>query len=270
MINTRVGRWTLIERLNCPEGTLWLCRCKCGREKKVWQRNLRSGRSKGCMACAKSVRRKVLVGKHFGEIEVLREAGWGKPAPCGKRPRLVRCRCGYCRREFTAVAGKLKRRKSCGCLLQEAQRSLGARNTTRALHGESHPATAEYKTFCGMLRRCYSGKYPYYTSVRVCKRWRHSYVNFLHDMGRKPSARHTLDRIDNTKNYGPANCRWATIHEQARNRRNNIYLSWSGTKRSLAEWAALHNVPYYLAYSRYRKGWPPYKILTQEIRRRAA
>ena len=49
--------------------------------------------------------------------------------------------------------------------------------------------------------------------------------NFLEDMGEKPKG-YTLDRIDNSGNYEPGNCRWATTREQSFNKRSNriIYI----------------------------------------------
>jgi hypothetical protein len=36
----------------------------------------------------------------------------------------------------------------------------------------------------------------FFRDIKVCDRWRHSYQNFLTDMGRAPSPKHQIDRID--------------------------------------------------------------------------
>jgi hypothetical protein len=75
-----------------------------------------------------------------------------------------------------------------------------------------------------MIGRCENSnveRYPSYggRGIKVCERWRGSFKNFLADMGRKPTPKHSIDRIDVDGNYEPGNCRWATNSEQQRNKR---------------------------------------------------
>ncbi len=97
------------------------------------------------------------------------------------------------------------------------------RSIANKTHGEGWHKTPEYHAWQAMRARCerpsfvafkwYGGR-----GIKVCDRWQ-KYEQFLSDMGRKPTAKHSLDRIDNSGNYEPSNCRWATREEQMRNTR---------------------------------------------------
>lgn len=77
--------------------------------------------------------------------------------------------------------------------------------------------------------------------IKVCKRWS-KFENFYADMGPRPSAKHSIDRIDNDGDYTPDNCRWATQLEQAKNRGNNRYIELKGEVKHLWEWCRQYGV----------------------------
>lgn len=88
-------------------------------------------------------------------------------------------------------------------------------------HGMTHTPT--YKSWISMRQRCnpkHSGKYGSYydKGISVCDRWQKSFVNFLKDMGVRPSIEYTLNRIDNNGDYEPGNCVWSTWTEQNNNK----------------------------------------------------
>ena len=52
----------------------------------------------------------------------------------------------------------------------------------------------------------------------MCDNWINSFENFLSDVGMKPSAKHSLERINNDGHYEPGNVCWALRKQQNANR----------------------------------------------------
>lgn len=171
------------------------------------------------------------------------------------------CECGT---ERTVAAYALRRGKtiSCGCWRNE-QFSIQKRT-----HGKTK--TSEYNIWTKMIFRCHNETCKQWSiyggrGISVCDRWRKSFVDFLEDMGPRPSPRHTIDRINGDGNYEPSNCRWATWIEQENNRRNNRKFSFRGQFVTASEASRMAGgiVPPTLATQRVLcQGWSVEKAVT--------
>ena len=65
-----------------------------------------------------------------------------------------------------------------------------------------------------------------------------SFVRYILDVvGKRPSDKHTLDRIDNDRGYEVGNLRWATPTEQNRNKTTNRHITAFGITMIAIEWA---------------------------------
>lgn len=86
----------------------------------------------------------------------------------------------------------------------------------------------EYYTYRAMLSRCFNKNNPSFShyggnGITVCNEWlgKNGFRNFLHDLGKRPDGKFSLDRIDYRKDYSPENCRWATWIVQGGNKSIN-------------------------------------------------
>lgn len=84
--------------------------------------------------------------------------------------------------------------------------------------------TSEYWAWVSMRQRCNNKNLPTYKlyggrGIKICKEW-DTFEGFFKDMGKKPGAKYSLDRIDVNGDYEPSNCRWATKLQQVLNRRD--------------------------------------------------
>jgi len=88
----------------------------------------------------------------------------------------------------------------------------------------------------------------------MCDAWRDSFEQFLADMGEVPAGM-SIDRIDNNGDYTPANCRWATVKEQANNRRTNRRVTYQGVNYTIAQLADITGIKRGTLYARLNYGW---------------
>ena len=164
-----------------------------------------------------------LRGRQFSDLIVI--------GAVSKSPMRWLCKCA-CGNYTTAIAANLKNKgvQSCGCL-----RHKGGDFATS--HGLSN--TPEHRAWAALKNRCtnpsnkdwrnYGGR-----GISVDPLWL-KFENFLADMGRRPSSKHTLDRRDPNGPYSKDNCRWATVDIQANNKRTNVYYEFRGERLSLAQ-----------------------------------
>lgn len=198
------------------------------------------------------MRVKDLTGYSFGRLTVLGLAGrrdngttiWKCQCSCGKtknffRPRLTN-----------------DKTQSCGCLRKE---QLAKRNTK---HGAAYSYTyKKWRSMWSRVRGPHTGKNKCYVGVSVCPEW-NSYESFKEDMGECQSG-YSLERIDNSKGYGPKNCKWIPIKQQASNTSRNKIVTLNGKTATISEHCRDYGVEPDLVFDRINKlRWDTEKAIT--------
>ena len=204
-----------------------------------------------------------LTGKRFGRLLVLRFV----EVRTGCSVFLCRCDCGA---EIEAKGKNLNGGivRSCGCLQRDIARKL---STT---HGETKRGqhSSEYRCWHDIKRRCTGQLRPDWKhyggrGIKVCERWFNSFENFLRDMGRKPSSKHTIERQDNDGDYCPENCTWSTRKVQANNRRANHFVEFMGERMTISQWAIKKGIKKQTLFNRLlTRRWKIDRALTEPVR----
>jgi hypothetical protein len=214
-----------------------------------------------------------LTGQTFGRLRVIEYAGVSKPGH--STIWLCECSCSGKRSNFLATRLKSGRTVSCGCFRAE----LSSKRLRR--HGQTE--TVEFGAWENVKSRCGNANTPNFQKygakgVRMCQGWMSSFESFLADMGKRPSPKHSIDRVRTLDGYDcghcddcltrgvKANCRWATSKEQCRNKTNNHTLTFNGETKLLIEWSETTGLHSGTILKRLRLGWTEAEALTAPLR----
>jgi hypothetical protein len=165
---------------------------------------------------------------------------------------LCSCECGNKTvvRRAHLLSGNIK---SCGCFLKSPDRK---RIITHGLWKENKRLC---KIWDCMKDRCYNPTRKAYKNyggrgIIVCDEWKNSFLSFI-EWAKNNGYRSdlTIDRIDVNGNYEPSNCRWATMKEQCRNKRNTRHITYNGETHTVPEWNEIRGDR--LIERRLEKGW---------------
>ena len=163
----------------------------------------------------------------------------------GNRLYLFKCDCGkekeYLR--WSVTSGKIK---SCGCLAQEFMDNIGERSIK---HGHiknsiKSPTYSSWESMWARVNQKNKKRYKDYggRGITIEERWK-DFSLFLLDMGERPEGK-TLDRKDNNKGYSIENCKWSSLKEQGRNKRNNNIINYQGREITMVELSETLEVDY--------------------------
>jgi hypothetical protein len=127
----------------------------------------------------------------------------------------------------------------------------------------------EYPIWLAMRQRCNNPNHPKYhryggRGIKICERW-DDFNLFLKDMGQRPSAEYSIERVNNDGNYEPTNCVWKLLSYQARNTSLTTFLTHNGVTKSLSDWADTVGISAHTIYHRLYRGASLERALTPEF-----
>jgi len=181
---------------------------------------------------------RILFGRRFGRWQIVSLYSHGSKHRAERW--ICRCECGT-ERDVSVQSLLNGTSVSCGCLRIDL---LIQRITT---HDQTD--SPEWFAWQHIIQRCTNPNDPTWKNyggrgISICPEWRNDFSAFLAHVGKRPTAKYSIDRIDNDGNYEPGNVRWATIHEQATNTRRNRRIELHGQTKTITQWAKQLGVNY--------------------------
>jgi hypothetical protein len=282
-IGSKIHDWTILEYLGKDKNWQehYLCKCECGKVKKVRRDGLTTGGSTSC-GC-KPVRDMYnhLLGtkQPDGWLEALRFTCEVNSIPGRKDffKVLFVCFCRGCDKECFIAPRDFSSQhvKSCGCKKIPTGEDHGSYR-----HGQTN--THLYSVIKSAMTRCHNPNYKQYKNwgargITVCEEWRkfpEKFIEWAYDkypnLDDLIEQKYQLDRIDNEGNYEPDNCQFITCQENSNKRTNNAYYILEGVKMSLADAVRKYGVVKYVTVNtRLQDGWDIWRALTQPKRESA-
>lgn len=219
---------------------LWKCQCECGNTKVVPTNYLTTGGTKscGCYRLTKG-RRMDLVGEKYNKLTVISYSHKTE----SNSMAFYNCVCD-CGGETTVAHGALRsgKTKSCGCLM-----NITGELSSNYIHGKTHSKV--HSVWSRMKDRCLnpdSKSYKDYGAkgITVDPLFINDFEAFYVEVGDAPEGRYSLDRINYKLGYVKGNLRWATDHQQARNKGKQADSTLSTTGIVFAEDTNSHGLKF--------------------------
>lgn len=145
----------------------------------------------------------------------------------------------------------------------------GPRKRRGLKHGLAY--TPEYRAWQTMRHRCLDETSPAWKDyggrgITIHESWIEDPAAFVAHVGKRPSRKHELDRIDNNRGYEPGNVRWAPRVRNCRNRRSNRLVTYDGETKTLSDWCSLRGIAVDTLKWRLNNGWSVHKALFTPVR----
>ena len=197
------------------------------------------------------------IGQKFGRLTVKKAVKANSGTHRSHWEWVCKCDCG---KEVTAVPASivLGTTRSCGCYAHELISKLGKQSAHK------YP-TYQYKQlwwkYNAMKTRCNNSDSPRYADyggrgIKVCEEWNNSFDAFVEwALSHGYEEGLTIERLDVDGDYCPENCIFITLEEQAKNKRNTIWVNYDGKRVRLIELCEKKGMPYRTVKRRIKRGW---------------